>query len=80
MSSQDLDSNSDKIALNLLNTDPSSFWKFVVDKFTLTLTEQEKQNFALAAGKFAEKQPHLYVKEVPWFKTWYKENKDKYTF
>jgi hypothetical protein len=43
-----------------------------------TITEMERKNFQLASSKFAVKEPHLFIKEVPWFKTWYKENKDKY--
>ena len=68
----------DKISSDLLKTEPSKFWKFMVDKFLETLTENEKNNFKLASNKFAIKEPHLYIKEVPWFKTWYKENSIKY--
>ena len=69
-----------KISTELLKTEPSKFWKVLVDHFLKTLTPIEKQNFDLASTKFAIKEPHLYVKEVPWFKNWYKENKDKYTY
>ena len=68
----------EKISSELLKTDPSKFWKVLVDIFLNTVTEMEKHNFELASNKFAAKEPHLYIKEVPWFKTWYKENKDKY--
>jgi hypothetical protein len=68
----------DKISSDLLKTEPAKFWKFIVEKFLDTLTENEKSNFKLASNKFAIKEPHLYIKEVPWFKTWYKENSAKY--
>ncbi len=68
----------DKISTELLNTEPSRFWKFIVDKFLETLTENEVKNFELASSKFAKKEPHLYIKDVPWFKTWYKENADTF--
>jgi hypothetical protein len=41
-------------------------------------TTNEQNNFKLASGKFAPKEPHLYIKDVPWFKQWYKENYIKY--
>ena len=68
----------EKISSALLKTEPSKFWKVLVDIFLDTITEMERKNFQLASSKFAVKEPHLFVKEVPWFKTWYKENKDKY--
>ncbi len=68
-----------KVSTELLSTDPSKFWKFLVEKFLLTLTDSERSNFILASSKFAEKEPHLYIKEVPWFKSWYKENKETFT-
>ncbi len=68
-----------KISTELLKTDPSSFWKIIVDHFLETISDMEKKNFELAASKFAKKEPHLYIKEVPWFKSWYKENGSKYT-
>jgi hypothetical protein len=68
----------EKISSELLKTEPSKFWKILVDIFLGTITEMEKNNFQLASSKFAVKEPHLYIKEVPWFKTWYKENKDTY--
>ena len=68
----------DKISTDLLKTEPSKFWKFMVGKFLETLTENEKNNFKLASNKFAVREPHLYIKDVPWFKTWYKENSTKY--
>ena len=67
-----------KISAELLKTEPSKFWKVIVDHFLDTLTPLERSNFALASSKFAVKEPHLYIKEVPWFKNWYKENKDKF--
>jgi hypothetical protein len=69
-----------KVSTELLTTNPSKFWKFLVEKFLLTLTDRERSNFDLASSKFAEKEPHLYIKEVPWFKSWYKENKETFTF
>ena len=69
---------STKINLNVLKINPSEFWKFMVDKFLKTLNETEQNNFKLASNKFAAREPHLYIKEVPWFKTWYKENSVKY--
>ncbi len=69
---------STKINLSTLKINPSEFWKFMVDKFLETLNESEKNNFKLASNKFASREPHLYIKEVPWFKTWYKENSAKY--
>ena len=77
-----MDTNSDteikKIKLDVFKNNPSEFWKFMVEIFLKTLTENEQNNFKLASNKFAIKEPHLYVKEVPWFKTWYKENSIKY--
>ena len=70
----------DKISTELLSTNPSNFWKFLVEKFLLTLTDSERSNFDLASSKFAEREPHLYIKEVHWFKLWYKENKETFTF
>jgi hypothetical protein len=35
-------------------------------------------NFKLASSKFAAREPHLFVKDVPWFKEWYKTNKEIY--
>ena len=67
-----------KINLDILKINPSEFWKFIVDIFLKTLNETEQNNFKLASDKFAIKEPHLYIKEVPWFKTWYKENYSKY--
>jgi hypothetical protein len=69
---------STKINLSILKINPSEFWKFMVDKFLKTLNETEQNNFKLASNKFAAREPHLYIKEVPWFKTWYKENSTKY--
>ena len=68
----------DKISESLLKTTPSIFWKFMVDKFQETLSEQEILNFKLASSKFAVNEPHLFIKDVPWFKDWYKENKSKF--
>ena len=68
----------DKISESLLKTTPSIFWKFMVDKFEETLSEQEILNFKLASSKFATNEPHLFIKDVPWFKDWYKENKSKF--
>jgi hypothetical protein len=70
--------NIDKISSKLLKTKPSDFWKCLVDIFLETITPDEKRNFALAASKFAIREPHLYIKDVPWFKEWYKTNKEKY--
>jgi len=67
-----------KISTELLKTEPSKFWKVIVGHFLDTLTPLEISNFSLASSKFAVKEPHLYIKEVPWFKNWYKENKDKF--
>ncbi len=66
------------ISTELLKTRPSEYWKFFVDKFLDTLTEKEQNNFKLASSKFAVKEPHLFIKDVPWFKEWYKENNKKY--
>jgi hypothetical protein len=73
-----MESQTEKISSQLLKTEPSKFWKFLVNIFLDTITEMERKNFQLASSKFAVKEPHLFIKEVPWFKTWYKENKDKY--
>ncbi len=67
-----------KIKKALLNTTPSIFWKKLVEIFLSTLTEKEQNNFKLASNKFAIKEPHLYIKDVPWFKEWYKQNYLKY--
>ena len=66
------------ISTDLLKTNPSEYWKFFVNIFLATLNENEQNNFKLASGKFAVKEPHLYIKDVPWFKEWYKENNKKY--
>jgi hypothetical protein len=50
----------------------------MVDIFLSTITPEEQRNFKLAASKFAAREPHLFIKDVPWFKEWYKINKDKY--
>ena len=55
----------------ILKKDPSRYWKYYVDLFLETLNEDEKSNFLLASSKFSEKQPHLYIKDIPWFKNWY---------
>jgi len=62
----------------LYDTNPSEFWKKLVEIFLSTLTENEQNNFKLASNKFAVKEPHLYVKDVPWFKQWYKDNYSSY--
>ena len=67
-----------KIKKELYDTNPSEFWKKLVNIFLSTLTPNEQNNFKLASGKFAPKEPHLYIKDVPWFKQWYKENYIKY--
>lgn len=74
----DDDSDNDFIEPELLKTRPSIYWKFFVDKFLATLNEKEQSNFQLASSKFAVKEPHLFIKDVPWFKEWYKENNKKY--
>jgi hypothetical protein len=68
----------DFIDPELLKTRPSIYWKFFVDKFLVTLNEKEQSNFKLASSKFAVSEPHLYIKDIPWFKGWYKENNTKY--
>lgn len=73
-----MDDEIKKISLEVLKINPSKFWKFIVDIFLKTLSENEQNNFKLASNKFAAREPHLYIKEVPWFKTWYKENSTKY--
>uniref|UniRef100_A0A6C0E6X4 Uncharacterized protein n=1 Tax=viral metagenome TaxID=1070528 RepID=A0A6C0E6X4_9ZZZZ len=60
----------------LLKTDPSSYWKVLVDQFIETLDQKSKDNFILAANKFASEAPHLYIKDIPWFKDWFKQNKN----
>jgi len=55
-----------------LKTNPSKYWKYYVNIFLDTLNENEKSNFILASNKFSEKEPHLYIKDIPWFKEWYK--------
>jgi len=60
----------------LMNTDPSSYWKVLVDQFLMTLDQNSVDNFKLAADKFEDKDTHLYVKDVPWFKNWWKEVQD----
>ncbi len=72
------DSENDFIEPELLKTRPSSYWKFFVDKFLATLNEKEQSNFKLASSKFAVKEPHLFIKDVPWFKDWYKANNKNY--
>ncbi len=67
-----------KIKESMLKTTPSIFWKNMVDIFLSTITSEEQRNFKLAASKFAVREPHLFIKDVPWFKEWYKINKDKY--
>jgi hypothetical protein len=74
----DDESDNDFIEPELLKTRPSIYWKFFVDKFLATLNEKEQSNFQLASSKFAVKEPHLFIKDVPWFKEWYKENNKKY--
>lgn len=61
----------------LLKTNPSKYWKLLVDQFLATLTQKEQDNFELASNKFSEAEPHLYIKDVPWFKEWFKEEKEK---
>ncbi len=68
----------DFIDPELLKTRPSIYWKFFVDKFLATLNEKEQSNFQLASSKFAVKEPHLFIKDVPWFKDWYKANNKNY--
>ena len=70
--------NQEKISLDVLKINTAMFWKFMVDKFLKTLTENEQNHFKLASNKFAIKEPYLYIKEVPWFKTWYKEFSQEY--
>jgi hypothetical protein len=67
-----------KIKESMLKTTPSLFWKIMVDIFLSTITSEEQRNFKLASSKFAASEPHLFVKDVPWFKEWYKTNKEKY--
>ncbi len=67
-----------KIKESMLKTNPSLFWKIMVDIFLSTITQEEQRNFKLASSKFAANEPHLFVKDVPWFKEWYKTNKEKY--
>jgi hypothetical protein len=67
-----------KIKSELLKTKPSEFWKYLVNIFLTTITPDEERNFKLAASKFATREPHLFIKDVPWFKEWYKTNKEKY--
>ena len=67
-----------KIKKELYDTNPSEFWKKLVEIFLSTITENEQNNFKLASNKFAVKEPHLYVKDVPWFKQWYKDNYSSY--
>jgi hypothetical protein len=74
----DEDELNDFIDSELLKTRPSIYWKFFVDKFLATLNEKEQSNFQLASSKFAVKEPHLFIKDVPWFKDWYKSNNTKY--
>lgn len=57
----------------LLKVDPSQYWKVLVDQFLEGLDQTSQENFQLAAGKFAEKDPHLYIKDIPWFKDWWKD-------
>lgn len=67
-----------KIKEDMLKTTPSLFWKIMVDIFLSTITPEEQRNFKLASSKFAASEPHLYIKDIPWFKEWYKINKEKY--
>jgi hypothetical protein len=72
------DKSIEKINSSLLKTEPSKFWKHLVEIFLSTITEDEQRNFKLASSKFAAREPHLFVKDVPWFKEWYKTNKETY--
>jgi hypothetical protein len=72
------DKSIEKINSSLLKTEPSKFWKHLVEIFLSTITEDEQRNFKLASSKFAAREPHLFVKDVPWFKEWYKTNKEIY--
>lgn len=60
----------------LLKTDPSSYWKGLVDQFIETLDQKSKENFILASNKFSPEAHHLYIKDVPWFKDWFKQQKN----
>ena len=72
------DKSIEKINSSLLKTEPSKFWKHLVEIFLSTITEDEQRNFKLASSKFAAREPHLFVKDVHWFKEWYKTNKEIY--